>query len=117
MTTHAERIDPIVPDLIEIRHDIHRHPELAYHEHRTAEVIRKHLTELGIEHVGDLGGGTGTLGYLPGKGDKAILLRADIDALPIHEETGLPYASTIEGKCMRADTTVTSASCWGRLAF
>ena len=98
MTTHAERIAPIVPDLIEIRHDIHRHPELAYHEHRTAEVIRKHLTELGIEHVGDLGGGTGTLGYLPGKGEKAILLRADIDALPIHEETGLPYASTIEGK-------------------
>ena len=46
MTTHAERIAPIVPDLIEIRHDIHRHPEMAYHEHRTAEVILMILENL-----------------------------------------------------------------------
>lgn len=85
----------------DIRHDLHAHPELGYAEHRTAGVIRRALDELEIEHVDNLAGGTGTIAHIPAttSPDAAptIALRADIDALPITEETGKPYASTIEG--------------------
>ena len=70
--THAatirEHIDAILPDLIAMRGDLHAHPELGYEEHRTSGVIRDVLTSAGIEHVGDLAGGTGVLGHhLPGR--------------------------------------------------
>ena len=100
--THAatirEHIDAILPDLIAMRRDLHAHPELGYEEHRTSGVIRDVLTSAGIEHVGDLAGGTGVLGHLPGTAAKAVGLRADIDALPIVEQTGLAWASTHEGR-------------------
>lgn len=91
-------IDDVLPELIETRHDLHQHPELMYEEHRTSGVVQNALQQAGIEHVADLGGGTGVLGHLPGKSDHATGLRADMDALPIHEETGLPHASTVDGK-------------------
>ena len=85
--------------LVEIRHDLHAHPEVGYEEHRTSEVIRRELTDAGIEHVGGLAGGTGVLAWIPGRtGGPATGLRADIDALPIQEETGLPWASTHPGR-------------------
>lgn len=91
-----------LPSLREIRHDLHRHPELGYQEKRTSGVIRTELTRLNIAHKADLAGGTGVVGFLPateseGMGKKAVALRADIDALPILEQTGLAYASCTPG--------------------
>ncbi len=92
----------IAADLIrrvtDIRRDLHAHPEVGYEEHRTSEVISRELQDLGVEHVTGLAGGTGVLGWLPGgTGGDAIGLRADIDALPITEETNARWASTIPG--------------------
>ena len=85
-------------DLTEIRRDIHAHPELGLEEHRTAEIVAQKLAEWGIEvHRGI--GGTGVVGVLrSGNGPGSIGLRADMDALPIHETTNLPYASGEAGK-------------------
>ena len=83
----------------ELRRDLHAHPEIGYEEHRTSGVIASELEALGIEHATGLAGGTGVLAWLPGDGDQdAIGLRADIDALPITEETNAPWASTIPGR-------------------
>ena len=84
-------------DLTAIRHDLHAHPELGMAEHRTAELVARKLEEWGIEvHRGI--GGTGVVGVLrSGNGPGAIGLRADMDALPITEATGLPYASGTAG--------------------
>lgn len=92
-----ELVQQELPDLRAIRRDLHAHPELGYNEHRTSGVIRRELEEAGVQFVADLAGGTGVLGHLPGETERAIALRADIDALPIEEETGLEYASTNAG--------------------
>ena len=80
--------------LCDIRHDLHAHPELGYEETRTSEVIQRELAEAGIEFRNDLAGGTGVLAWLPGaREDDAIALRADIDALPMEEISGVPWTS------------------------
>jgi amidohydrolase len=91
-----------LPDLVAIRHDLHRHPELSYTEHRTSKVVQRELAALGIEHKAGLAGGTGVLAYIPptdgiAKDNPAVALRADMDALPIAEQTGKPYASKTPG--------------------
>ncbi|HRK22238.1 MAG TPA: amidohydrolase [Fimbriimonadaceae bacterium] len=87
--------------ITDIRHDLHAHPELMYQERRTSDVVQRELSQLGIEFKAGLAGGTGVLGYLPATHDPGaaptVALRADMDALPILERTGLPYASTHEG--------------------
>lgn len=87
----------LLPSLIEFRRDIHTFPELGFQEHRTAAKIVETLIAAGIEtHQGI--GGTGIVGVLrSGKSKKSIGLRADMDALPIQEETGLPWASQNNG--------------------
>ena len=89
-------------DLLAIRHDLHAHPQIRFEETYASELIQRELTALGIEFKAGLARGTGVLGYLPATSDPAnaptIALRADIDALPIHEETAKPYASTIPGR-------------------
>jgi amidohydrolase len=88
----------IEADLIEIRRDIHAHPELAFEEVRTAGVVARELTRLGIAHETGIGR-TGVVGLIEGgRPGKVLAIRADMDALPIHERTGLPFASTIDGK-------------------
>ncbi len=82
---------------VELRHSIHRRPELRYEEHETSALVQKELAALGIEHVGGLAGGTGVLAHLPGGDGKAVALRADMDALPIEERTGVEYASEKPG--------------------
>ncbi len=78
---------------VEFRRHLHRHPELSFEEVQTAEYIEQCLTEAGISHSRIAN--TGVLAKIEGKGDlsKAVVLRADIDALPIEEQTGLEYAS------------------------
>jgi amidohydrolase len=81
------------------RRDLHRHPELAFQERRTAEKIEKELTRLGIAYESGIGQ-TGILAEIPaanGARGPWVALRADMDALPIHEETGLDFASVHEG--------------------
>lgn len=82
-------------EFISIRHDIHAHPELGFAEMRTAELVARKLAGWGYEVTTGVGG-TGVVGQLRrGTSPRTIGLRADMDALPIQETTGLPYASTV----------------------
>lgn len=91
----------LLPSLRAIRHDLHRHPELSYQEKRTSEVVQRELAASGVQFKAGLGKGTGVLGYLPATEHNgqhgSIALRADMDALPIEEQTGKPYASIHPG--------------------
>jgi len=74
--------------------DIHQHPELSHQEHRTATLAADKLTACGYEvHTGI--GGTGVVGVMRNGSGPTVLMRADMDALPVKEATGLPYASTV----------------------
>lgn len=94
-------------DLTALRRDLHAHPELGFEEHRTARIVAERLRRAGLEVTTGLGG-TGVVGTLrktssnaaDGKasGNRAILLRADMDALAMTEATGLDYASGVPGK-------------------
>jgi len=98
MNTLREEIAELLPEMIGVRHHIHQHPELAYEEHATSDLVAQRLAEWGYEVHRGLGG-TGVVGRLrQGSGGKSIGLRADMDALPITEATGLPYASQHHGK-------------------
>jgi hippurate hydrolase len=86
------------PMLREIRHDIHRHPELSYEETRTSSLVADLLAQWGWQVTRGIAG-TGVVGTLTaGSGGKRIGLRADMDALPILEQSGKPYASASPGK-------------------
>jgi amidohydrolase len=83
-------------ELVALRREIHRHPEPGFRETRTASLIRSRLKAWGIPHRRSAGTGTVALvkGTRPGP---TILVRADMDALPIREENRVPYASRIPG--------------------
>jgi hippurate hydrolase len=83
----------VLDDLATIYRDLHEHPELAFAEHRTAGIVAERLTALGYEVTTGVGG-TGVVGILRNGAGPTALLRADMDGLPVAEETGLPYAST-----------------------
>jgi amidohydrolase len=84
--------------LIQRRRDFHAYPELAFEEYRTAGIVADTLQQLGLEVQTGIGN-TGVVGILEGAHEgPTVLIRADMDALPIIEETGLPYASTVSGK-------------------
>ena len=95
-------VDPVVPgiaamapEMIAIRRQIHANPELAFQEVATSDIVAGLLTQWGYEVTRGLGK-TGVVGVLKqGRGSRRIGLRADMDALPIEEATGLPYASTV----------------------
>jgi hippurate hydrolase len=88
----------MISELIAIRHDLHMHPELAFEEHRTSKIVAEELTRLGIAVTTGVAG-TGVVGTVTrGTSRKVIGIRADMDALPIHETTGLAYASRHAGK-------------------
>ncbi|SDE74013.1 hippurate hydrolase [Salipiger thiooxidans] len=100
ITPEALRADTdFIDRLTELRRDIHRHPETAFEEFRTSDIVAQRLTDMGIEIHRGLGG-TGVVGTLKGNrpGQRVIALRADMDALHIEEQTGLPYASEVPGK-------------------
>ncbi len=87
----------LLAETIELRRDLHAHPELAFEEHRTAGIIAERLRALGLEvHTGV--GGTGVVGLLAGgRPGPTIMLRADMDALPMPEENDVPYVSQNAG--------------------
>lgn len=91
------RMLELAAEMRAIRQDIHRHPELAYEEKRTAALVAARLREWGIETHESIGG-TGVVGVLQaGSSTRTLGLRADMDALPIREATGLPYESVHQG--------------------
>lgn len=90
------RIESQLPQLIEWRHHLHAHPELAYQEHQTAAFVAAKLKEFGLEVYEGIGK-TGVVGLLRRANGPIVGLRADMDALPIMESTGVPYASKVPG--------------------
>jgi amidohydrolase len=100
----VNRVADLQPDIQAWRRDIHQHPELLYDVHRTAAFVADRLREFGCDEVATGLGKTGVVGVIKGKkpagkGDiRVIGLRADMDALPIEEETNLPHASRTPGK-------------------
>ncbi|WP_433503679.1 amidohydrolase [Pseudonocardia halophobica] len=89
-------LDTIQPWHLDFYQDLHRHPELSFQEVRTAGLVSDRLSHLGYDvHTGI--GGTGLVGVLHNGDGPTVLARADMDALPVREATGLPYASTATG--------------------
>ena len=88
----------LTPDLVALRKKLHQHPELAFEEHETAKAVGAFLTKLKIPFKSGIGK-TGIVAVLEGaKPGRTIGIRADMDALPIHEQTGLAFASKVTGK-------------------
>ena len=85
-----------LPALEDLYRDLHRHPELSLREHRTAGKLAGRLADAGFETAEGVGG-TGVVGKLANGDGPTVLLRADMDALPVTEATGLPYASATDG--------------------
>jgi hypothetical protein len=133
---HSEA-EKIFPELVELRREIHKHPELAYEEYRTSRLISEYLKALGLD-VQEGVAKTGVVAHLKGERkserSKVVALRADIDALPMHREAfeaaDLPtdsapilmpcpcpkkpritFAQRLKAKCTHADTTHTQPSC------
>ena len=92
-------IDDFTKEMTSIFKDLHTHPEIGFEEVRTSGIVEEKLRSFGIDEVHTGLGKTGVVGIIKGKGEgpRRIGLRADMDALPIHEETNLPYASTTPG--------------------
>jgi hippurate hydrolase len=91
-------IEAIAPEFVAIRRQIHAHPELAFEERHTSDLVAELLAGWGYEVHRGLGT-TGVVGTLrKGRGERTLGIRADMDALPIQERTGLDYASTLPGK-------------------
>jgi len=96
----VNRVADLHQEIMAWRHDLHAHPELRYDVHRTAGIVADRLKSFGCDEVVPGIGRTGVVGIIRGRkaGTKVVGLRADMDALPIEEETGLPYQSTVAGK-------------------
>ncbi len=100
----VNRVADLHNEIKEWRRDLHAHPELRYEVHRTAGSVADKLKSFGCDEVVPGIGRTGVVGVIRGRkagtraGNRVIGLRADMDALPIEEETGLPYESTVPGK-------------------
>lgn len=90
-------LEAILPEMEEIYKDLHRHPELSMQEKRTSQIAADYLRKYKWEVTEGIGG-TGVVGLLKNGKGATVMLRADMDALPITEETGLPYASTVRNK-------------------
>ncbi len=92
--TLSDQAQALFPEMQETRRHLHRHPELSFEEYETSAFIQQRLQELNIPYR--VVATTGVVAHI-GSGDRCVALRADIDALPITEETGLPYASERPG--------------------
>lgn len=94
------RFADLLPEITAWRRDFHQNPELLYEVHRTAARVAQLLREFGCDEVTEGVGRTGVVGVIKGRSDskgRVIGLRADMDALPIIEQTGVPYASNVPG--------------------
>ena len=106
----AGRIEQVLPAIEDIYKDIHRNPELSMQEVRTAGIVAQKLREAGYE-VTEQVGRTGVVGLLRNGDGPTVMLRADMDALPMAEETGVPYASTAQATNQKGETVPVAHSC------
>ena len=94
------RLAALQPEIAAWRRDLHAHPELLFATHRTSALVAEKLREFGCDEVVEGIGRTGVVGVIRGRearSGRVVGLRADMDALPIEEATGLPHASTVRG--------------------
>ncbi len=94
------RFAELLPEITAWRRDLHENPEILFDTHRTSKIVAEKLRAFGCDEVVEAIGRTGVVGVINGKSDsrgKVIGLRADMDALPIHEQTGKDYASKTDG--------------------
>lgn len=96
--------------LVEVYKDLHRHPELGFQEHRTAAIVAKRLTDLGYDVITGVGQ-TGVVGILKNGAGPTALLRADMDGLPVREDTGLDYASVAQSTDAHGNVVPVSHAC------
>src|ERR1700692_3041148 len=103
-------LDGLLAELETIYKDIHSHPELSMQEERTASVAADHLRAAGFEVTAGVGK-TGVVGLLRNGEGPTVMLRADMDALPVEEATGLPYASKVTATDQDGNTVPVSHMC------
>lgn len=103
-------LDGLLPDLETLYKDIHAHPELSMHETRTASLAAERLRGAGYDVTTGVGT-TGVVGLLRNGDGPVVMLRADMDALPVKEATGLPYASTVTATDSDGTTVPVAHSC------
>jgi amidohydrolase len=113
----ADRALQEEPGLIAVRRDLHAHPELAFEEHRTAAVVARELGRLGVPCQTGIGR-TGVVGTITGaRPGRTLVIRGDMDALPIAERTGLAFASETHGKMHACGHDVHSSTLLGVAAI
>jgi amidohydrolase len=103
-------------EFVEVRNHLHKHPELSFQEYHTSDFIKKYLSDLGLNF--SMNTKTGIVGYIEGKksfSENIVLLRADIDALPIYEKNDVPYKSLVDGVMHACGHDVHTASLLGVL--
>ncbi len=117
MDTSSNPAAAVLNSLPEIRswqedlyRDIHQHPELSHQEHRTARLVAGKLRGSGFEVLNGIGG-TGVVGLKRNGSGPTVLMRADMDALPVEESTGLPYASTVRATDAAGNETPVMHAC------
>src|SRR6201982_1320650 len=108
--TVLRNLDSMLPDLEALYKDVHSHPELSMQETRTARLAADRLGAAGYEVTTGIGK-TGVVGLLRNGDGPTVMLRADMDALPVEEATGLPYASKIKMKDRQGNTVPVGHMC------
>ncbi|KMK17370.1 amidohydrolase [Pluralibacter gergoviae] len=103
-------IKAIIPQLVDIYKDLHQHPELSMQEFRTAKIAAEHLKKCGFDVTEKLGV-TGVVGIIKNGDGNTVMLRADMDALPMAEKTALPYASKATGETSEGVKTPVAHMC------
>ena len=106
----AAQVDAIYPEIEKLYMDLHRNPELAFHEQRTAATLAARIKALGFEVTTGVGG-TGLVAILRNGPSPVVMLRTELDALPIEEKTGLPFASTATTKNDAGEVVPVSHMC------
>src|SRR3954471_23089797 len=106
----ATQVNAIYADIEKLYIDLHRNPELAFHEQRTAAQLAQRVKSLGYE-VTEHVDGTGIVAILRNGPGPVVMLRTELDALPIEEKTGLPFASTVKTKSDAGETVSVAHMC------
>ena len=106
----ATQVDAIYPDIEKLYIDLHKNPELAFHEQRTAATLAARVKALGYDVATGVGG-TGVVAILKNGKGPVVMLRTELDALPMEEKTGLPFASTVKTKNDAGETIPVAHMC------
>jgi len=106
----AEQLNAEYPSVESLYQDLHRNPELGFNEHRTAAELAKRVKALGYEVTTGVGG-TGVVAILKNGPGPTVMLRTEMDALPVQEKTSLPFASTVTTKNKAGETVSVAHAC------